>query len=58
VEQLETVNDLQGGRKPQPDSWQKMSNDKENRMATFAEDATMNTYIHNADGFKQATALG
>jgi hypothetical protein len=31
-----------------------MSCDKENRMATFAEDATLNTYTYDSDGFKKA----
>lgn len=30
-----------------------MSYDKENRMATFAEDATLNTYTYDSDGFKK-----
>ena len=30
-----------------------MSYHKENRMATFAEDATFNTYTYDSDGFKK-----
>lgn len=35
-----------------------MSYDKENRMATFAEDATLNTYTYDSDGFKKVENVG
>lgn len=35
-----------------------MSYDKEKRMATFAEDATLNTYTYDSDGFKKVENVG
>jgi hypothetical protein len=35
-----------------------MSYDKENRMATFAEDGTLNTYTYDSDGCKKALNVG
>ena len=35
-----------------------MSYDNVNRMATFAEDATLNTYTYDSDGFKKVENVG
>lgn len=35
-----------------------LSYDKENRMATFAEDATVNTYTYDSDRFKKVENVG
>jgi hypothetical protein len=35
-----------------------MSSDKENRMTTFAEDATLNTYTCDSDDFKKVENVG
>jgi hypothetical protein len=47
--------DANGNQTNQALPWQKttMSYDIENRMATFAEDATLNTYTYDSDGFEQ-----
>ncbi len=37
---------------------QNLSYDKENRMATFAEDATLNTYTYDSDGLKKVENVG
>ena len=34
------------------------SYDKENRMATLAEDATLNIYTYDSDGFKKVENVG
>ena len=35
-----------------------MSYDNVNRMATFAEDATLNAYTYDSDGFKKVENVG